>query len=42
MILGAAYWQVPIIQSAKELGYRTIVVGIKGNYPGIAIADEVC
>lgn len=42
MILGAAYSQVPLIQAAKELGYRTIVVGVKGNYPGLAIADEVC
>jgi len=42
MILGAAYSQVPLIRAAKELGYKTIVTGIQGNYPGIAIADEVC
>lgn len=42
MILGTTHSQVPLIQAAKDLGYRTIATGIKGNYPGIAIADDVC
>ncbi len=42
MILGATYTQVPLIRAAKRLGYHTIVAGIKGDYPGIAEADEAC
>jgi len=41
MILGASNMQVPLIKAAKNLGYRTIAVTIKGNYPGIDIADDV-
>ena len=42
MILGATQTQVPLIRAAKKLGYYTIVAGVKGNYPGIAEADEPC
>ena len=42
MILGATYTQVPLIETAKRLGYHTIVAGIAGDYPGNAVADEVC
>lgn len=42
MVLGATYTQVPLIRTAKRLGYYTIVAGIEGNYPGIAEADEAC
>ncbi len=42
MILGAGRGQVGLIKAAKELGYRTVVTSIKGNYPGFALADEVC
>lgn len=42
MILGAGRGQVKLIEVAKELGYVTVVAGVKGNYPGIDIADEVC
>jgi len=42
MILGTTHSQVPLMQAAKDLGYRTIAVGTKGDYPGIAIADDVC
>lgn len=41
MILGASYSQAHLIEAAKNLGYRTIAVTIKGNYCGIGIADEV-
>ena len=41
MILGAGIYQVPLIKCAKKLGLYTIVVSIKGNYPGFALADKV-
>jgi len=41
MILGASYTQLPLIEAAKKLGYKTIAVTVKGNYCGIGIADEV-
>ncbi|NLM18403.1 MAG: ATP-grasp domain-containing protein [Clostridiaceae bacterium] len=39
MILGASIYQVPLIRKAKELGLKTIVMSIAGNYPGIKEAD---
>lgn len=42
MILGAGIYQVPLIQKAKEMGYRVVVCSIPGNYPGFSIADKVC
>jgi len=42
MVLGATYTQVPLIETAKRLGYHTIVASIPGNYPGLAHADEFC
>lgn len=42
MVVGATYTQVPLIETAKRMGYHTIVAGIEGNYPGIAVADEAC
>lgn len=41
LILGAGIYQVPLITKAKELGYFTIVLSIKGNYPGFALADKI-
>lgn len=41
LILGAGIYQVPLIQTAKELGIYTIVASIPGNYPGFALADKV-
>lgn len=41
MILGAGIYQVPLIRKAKEMGFRTVVVSIDGNYPGFALADSV-
>lgn len=42
MILGAGIYQVPLIRKAREMGLCTIVVSIPGNYPGFALADQVC
>ena len=42
MILGAGRGQVDLIQTAKKLGYTTVVTSIPGNYPGFAYADEIC
>lgn len=42
MILGASRTQIPLINAAKKMGIYTIVAGIKGNYPGIDLADETC
>ena len=42
MIMGAGIYQVPLIKKAKEMGIHTIAVSIPGNYPGFAVADEVC
>ena len=41
MILGAGIYQVPLIETAKRMGYYTIAVSIPGNYPGFKIADKV-
>lgn len=41
LILGAGIYQVPLIKKAKEMGLYTIVVSIKGNYPGFDFADKV-
>lgn len=42
MILGAGIYQVPLIQQAKKMGLYTIVVSYPGDYPGFALADQVC
>ena len=42
MIMGAGIYQVPLIRKAKDMGIYTIAVSIPGNYPGFAVADEVC
>ncbi len=41
MIMGAGVYQVPLIKTAKRMGYETIAVSIPGNYPGFAEADRV-
>ncbi|MBQ6391029.1 MAG: ATP-grasp domain-containing protein [Eggerthellaceae bacterium] len=41
LILGAGIYQVPLIKTAKRLGYRVIVASIPGKYPGFEYADEV-
>lgn len=40
MILGGGYYQLPLIEKSVELGFRTIVCGIAGNYPGYALATK--
>lgn len=42
LILGASRGQVGLYMAAKEMGYKTVSLGIKGSYPGISLADEVC
>lgn len=41
MILGAGIYQVPLIQTAKDMGLSVIVSSIKGDYPGFALADKI-
>lgn len=41
LILGAGIYQFPLIEKAKELGLYTIVISVKGSYPGFEIADKV-
>lgn len=41
LILGAGVYQVPLIKTAKRLGYNVIVASIPGKYPGFELADEV-
>ncbi|MDD3795682.1 MAG: ATP-grasp domain-containing protein [Lachnospiraceae bacterium] len=42
MIMGAGIYQVPLIKKEREMGIYTIAVSIPGNYPGFAVADEIC
>lgn len=42
MILGATSTQVPLIETAKNLGYYTIVASTDGIFPGFEVADEIC
>jgi len=41
LILGAGIYQVPLIRKAKEMGLHTIAASYAGDYPGLALADEV-
>ncbi len=40
MVLGAGRDQIPIIEKAQQMGFKTIVVSIAGDYPGFVIADK--
>ena len=40
MILGAGVMQVPLIKKVREMGHEAIVLGIKGNYPGLEFASK--
>lgn len=42
MILGAGKCQVPVIRQAQEMGFFTIAVSMKGDYPGFKTADKAC
>jgi len=41
LIVGAGVSQLPLIQTAKQMGLYVIVVSRFGNYPGFALADKV-
>lgn len=41
MVLGAGFPQKNLIEAAKQLGYKTVVASIPGNYPGFEVADEI-
>ena len=41
MVLGAGFPQAQLLKAAKELGYKTVVCSIPGDYPGFALADEI-
>jgi len=40
MVLGAAQYQVPLIQAVMDMGHIAYVASINGNYPGIDMADH--
>jgi biotin carboxylase len=40
MILGAGISQVPLIQTARNMGLYTVVVSRQGAYPGFELADR--
>ena len=40
MILGAGIMQVPLIKKVREMGHEAIVLGIRGNYPGLEFASK--
>lgn len=40
LVIGAGINQLPIIKTAKNLGYYVIAVSCKGDYPGFKVADE--
>lgn len=41
MILGAGISQLPLIQTAKQMGLNVVVVSRQGSYPGFALADKI-
>lgn len=41
LILGGGLAQLGLIKTAKSMGLRVVVVGIKGDYPGYPLADKV-
>jgi biotin carboxylase len=40
LILGAGLYQVPLIRKGRDKGYHVTVATWKGDYPGLAYADE--
>ncbi len=42
MILGASRGQVGLYEACKKLGIYSIAASIEGDYPGFALADEIC
>ncbi len=41
LVLGAGIYQVPLIKTAKKMGYQALVASIRGHYPGFKFADKV-
>lgn len=41
-IIGAGRGQLGLYKAAKRMGLTTIAVGLEGDYPGLALADEKC
>lgn len=41
LVLGAGISQLPLIQTAKQMGLYVIVLSNPGNYPGFAWADQI-
>lgn len=41
MVLGAGFPQVRLLAASGQLGYRTVVCSIPGDYPGFQQADEI-
>lgn len=41
LVLGGGLAQLGLIKTAKSIGLRVVVIGIKGDYPGYQIADKV-
>lgn len=42
LIVGAGRGQLGLYRAAKRMGLTTIAAGFSGDYPGLALADEVC
>ena len=40
MVLGGGRYQLPLIKTAREAGYRVLVMGWPGNFPGYAYATK--
>lgn len=41
MILGASRGQLGLYEAAARMGIATIAAGVRGNYPGLSLADEI-
>ena len=40
LVLGAGVMQVKLIKKVREMGHEALVLGIKGNYPGLEFASK--
>ena len=40
LVLGAGVMQVKLIKKVRGMGYEAVVLGIKGNYPGLEFASK--
>ena len=39
MVVAGSYWQIPIIEKIKQMGYRTLVVNLHEDSPAFEFAD---